>query len=91
MTLKAAELSEHPAYQNLQWKLPPTQSDYCTIAGDRSGGPFRLWYEVHGKGPRRMVVSLSQPQNSALLPELVYERAISCRKAYELRRLLHSG
>ena len=59
MPLTAAELLEHPAYEHLQWKLPPTQSDYCTVAQGRSGGPFKLWYEVHGKGSRRMVVSLS--------------------------------
>ena len=57
MPLTAAELVEHPAYKNLSWKLPPAKSDYCTIAEGRRGGPFKLWYEVHGTGPKRMVVS----------------------------------
>ena len=57
MPLKAADLLAHPAYEHLPWKLSPTESDYCTVAGGRRGGPFKLWYEVHGKGKTRMVVS----------------------------------
>ena len=55
MPLSAAELVAHPAYKHLEWKLPPTKEGHTEIAAGRSGGPFKLWYEVHGKGSTRMV------------------------------------
>jgi hypothetical protein len=57
MPLKAAEIMQHPAYKHLEWKLPPTEADFCTVADGRRGGPFKIWYEVHGIGPKRLVVS----------------------------------
>jgi hypothetical protein len=55
--LKAAELISHPAFKNLKWKLPPAGEGYAEVAKGRGGGPFKLWYEVHGKGATRIVVS----------------------------------
>jgi len=58
--LSAAELKAHPEFQNLEWKLPPTKEGKCAVAGGR-GGPFDLWYEVHGvaEGGIKLVVSLT--------------------------------
>lgn len=57
MPLKAAEILGHPAYKHLEWKLSPTEADFCSVGNGRSGGPFKLWYEVHGTGLKRIVVS----------------------------------
>ena len=58
--LSAAELKAHPGYQNLEWDLPPTKKGMCSVAKGR-GGPFNLWYEVHGaaEGGIKLVVSSS--------------------------------
>jgi len=59
--LSAAELKASPAYQNLEWELPPTKEGKCAVAKGR-GGLFDLWYEVHGvaEGGIKLVVSLTQ-------------------------------
>jgi hypothetical protein len=55
--LKAAEIVAHPAFEHVEWNLPPTTSGKASVAKGRSGGPFQLYYEIHGKGERRIVVS----------------------------------
>lgn len=54
-TLTAAELKAHPQFHKLEWNLPPTKEGKCPVAQDR-GGPFNLWYEVHGTGEIKLVV-----------------------------------
>lgn len=55
--LTAAELISHPAFKHLKWNLPPAEEGYAEVAKGRSGGPFKLWYEIHGKGSTKIVVS----------------------------------
>lgn len=58
--LKAAELTAHPAFKHLKWNLPREKEDYAEVAKGRKGGPFKLWYEIHGKGSTKIVVSGAQ-------------------------------
>lgn len=53
--LKAAEIIAHPAFQHLDWDLPPTSSGKASVAKGRAGGPFNLYYEIHGTGSRHTV------------------------------------
>lgn len=53
--LKAAQLQEHPEFPYLSWDLTPTQKGHVSVASGR-GGPFKVAYEVHGHGPRHLVV-----------------------------------
>lgn len=55
--LKAAEILAHSAFKYLDWDLPPTSSGRAEVAKGRVGGPFELYYEIHGKGSKRIVVS----------------------------------
>lgn len=48
--LPASELKAHPGFQQLEWDLPPTKQGRCQVAKGR-GGPFELYYEVHGAEP----------------------------------------
>jgi hypothetical protein len=54
--LTAEELQKHPEYDHTIWKLAPDQHGTVAVAKDR-GGPIDIAYEVHGHGPRRIVVS----------------------------------
>lgn len=56
--LTAAEVVAHPAYQSLDWKLSPTTSGTCPVAQARRGGPLNLYYQIHGTGPTKLVVSM---------------------------------
>lgn len=58
MPLTAEELKAHPSYQNLEWDLPPTREGRAEVAKGRSGGPFKLNWEIHGDGETKLVVSL---------------------------------
>ena len=58
MVLTASEIEVHPAYKTIDWDLPPTQQGKCEVAKGRRGGPFNLYYEVHGSGPVKLVASL---------------------------------
>ncbi|KAL4882193.1 Alpha/Beta hydrolase protein [Aspergillus karnatakaensis] len=53
--LTAAEVVAHPAYQHLDWNLPPTTSGTCPVAQKRRGGPINLYYQIHGNGPIKLV------------------------------------
>lgn len=53
--LTAAEIAAHSEYPHVYWDLKPTKKDSIDVAKGR-GGPFKLAYEVHGHGPRKIVV-----------------------------------
>jgi hypothetical protein len=56
MPLKAAEIISHPAFDTVEWVLPPTKEGYAEVAKGRAGGPFKLYYEIHGQGDVKLVV-----------------------------------
>lgn len=51
------ELLKHPEYNHTIWDLKPERKEKFAVAKDR-GGPIDVAYEVHGHGPRHMVVGL---------------------------------
>ncbi|KAK1145086.1 hypothetical protein N8T08_004517 [Aspergillus melleus] len=53
--LTAAEILRHPAYKAVGYNLTPTSSGTRTVAQNRRGGPFNLYYEIHGTGPTKLV------------------------------------
>ncbi|KAH7120303.1 Alpha/Beta hydrolase protein [Dactylonectria estremocensis] len=53
--LSAKELLKHPAFSSNDWNLQPAKSGHATVASSRRGGPFPLWYEIHGAGPTKIV------------------------------------
>ena len=53
--LTAAEIQSHPEYPHAYWDLKPTKKDTIDVAAGR-GGPLKLAYEIHGHGPRKIVV-----------------------------------
>ncbi|TIC94317.1 putative aminoacrylate hydrolase RutD [Colletotrichum higginsianum] len=53
--LSAEEVQRHPAFSTAQWDLKPTTSGHVNVAESRPGGPFPMWYEVHGTGPKKVV------------------------------------
>ncbi|KIX94927.1 uncharacterized protein Z520_09237 [Fonsecaea multimorphosa CBS 102226] len=55
MPLTAAEILAHPAYDTVDWHLEPSKSGYCEAAKTRHGGPFKLYWEIHGKGEVKLV------------------------------------
>jgi hypothetical protein len=61
--LTAEEVVAHPAYKYTDWKLPPTTSGRCAVAQKRRGGPINLYYETHGTGPIKLVVSAYPSQD----------------------------
>jgi len=54
---KVAEILAHTAYPDTIWNLTPTQSGQLPVAAGR-GGPFKIDWEVHGKGDIKLVVSI---------------------------------
>ena len=54
--LTADELQKHPEYDHTIWNLNPDHQGTACVAKDR-GGPIDIAYEIHGHGPRRLVVS----------------------------------
>ena len=53
--LTVAEVQEHPEYPHVNWDLKPDKHEKIDVAGGR-GGPFKLAYELHGHGPRKVVL-----------------------------------
>ncbi|TVY13553.1 3-oxoadipate enol-lactonase 2, partial [Lachnellula arida] len=51
---KVAEILAHTSYPDTIWKLTPTQSGQLPVAATR-GGPFKIDWEVHGKGDIKLV------------------------------------
>lgn len=56
--LKVAELERHPEFPYVTWDLKPTKRGKLSIAEGR-GGPFNLSYEIHGHGPRHLLVRMN--------------------------------
>lgn len=55
--LTADQVTKHPEYPHVNWNLPSNKRERIEVARGR-GGPFKLAYEIHGKGPRKIVVRL---------------------------------
>ncbi|KAL5693563.1 hypothetical protein EMGR_004583 [Emarellia grisea] len=53
--LSIEKIIAHPAYDTVDWKLPPTTSGRALVAQNRRGGPINLNYEIHGTGPVKLV------------------------------------
>lgn len=52
--LTASEVQQHPEYPHVHWALKPTKADKIDVAAGR-GGPFKLAYELHGSGKRKII------------------------------------
>jgi len=52
--LTAAEVMAHPEYPHVHWDLKPDRKEAISVAPGR-GGPFKLAYELHGHGPKKLV------------------------------------
>ncbi|KAF2666776.1 alpha/beta-hydrolase [Microthyrium microscopicum] len=52
--MTAAEIENHPEYPHTTWTLEPTKAGYAPVGSGR-GGPFKISYEIHGHGPRKLV------------------------------------
>lgn len=53
--LSVEEILKHPEFNHVNWDLKPEKREKIEIAKGR-GGPFHLAYELHGRGPRKIVV-----------------------------------
>jgi pimeloyl-ACP methyl ester carboxylesterase len=49
-----AEVTNHPEYPHIYWDLKPNDCGHVNVAAGR-GGPFKLSYELHGHGPRKII------------------------------------
>ncbi|KAG8411462.1 hypothetical protein J3458_015519 [Metarhizium acridum] len=49
------ETTNHPAYKGTVWKLEPHSSGHLPV-GEGRGGPFNLYWEVHGNGPTKLIL-----------------------------------
>ena len=58
MPLTAAECRVHPAFSNVIWDLKPRLKGRCPVAADR-GGPYKIAYEIHGHGPIKILVRIT--------------------------------
>lgn len=54
--MTAAEITAHPSYPSVTWRLLPTKSGKLKVAEGR-GGPFHIAWELHGTGKTKVVVS----------------------------------
>jgi hypothetical protein len=55
MPMTPDELRKHPEYEHTIWDLKPAQKGKAVVAKTR-GGSLNIAYEVHGHGPRHIVV-----------------------------------
>lgn len=55
--LTADEIQAYPEYPHVHWELPAEKKGRIEVASKR-GGPFKIAYEVHGRGPRKIIVSV---------------------------------
>ena len=55
--LSAEEVLQHPEYPHVNWDLKPDKRESISVAAGR-GGPFKLAYELHGHGAKKIVVCL---------------------------------
>ena len=54
--LNINEIQEHPEYPHVNWVLAPRVKAKLDVAEGR-GGPFKISYEIHGHGPKKLIVS----------------------------------
>ncbi|KAK3670248.1 hypothetical protein LTR78_009903 [Recurvomyces mirabilis] len=52
--LSADEVQAYPEYPHVNWDLKAEKKERIDVADGR-GGPFKLSYELHGRGPRKIV------------------------------------
>ncbi|KAF2860822.1 alpha/beta-hydrolase [Piedraia hortae CBS 480.64] len=52
--LTADEVLEHPEFPHVNWELKPDKKEKINVASGR-GGPFKLAYELHGRGPKKII------------------------------------
>ncbi|KAI7371367.1 alpha/beta-hydrolase [Hortaea werneckii] len=52
--LSADQVQNHPEFQHVNWDLPYEKRELIDVAAGR-GGPFKLAYELHGRGPSKIV------------------------------------
>jgi hypothetical protein len=57
--LTAAEVVAHPEYPHIYWDLAADKKGKVEVAKGR-GGPFKIAYEIHGHGPRKIIVSCGE-------------------------------
>lgn len=50
---------QHPAYPTALWQLEADKEATVIVGGDRRGGPTRIYYEIHGRGPIHVLVCAS--------------------------------
>jgi hypothetical protein len=55
--MSADEIVQHPEYPYVNWDLKAEKKGKVEVAKGR-GGPFNVAYEIHGKGPKKLIVSL---------------------------------
>jgi len=53
--MSVEEILKHPEFDHVNWDLKPEKREKVEVAKGR-GGPFHLAYELHGHGPRKIVV-----------------------------------
>lgn len=53
--LTVEEVQAHPEYPHVHWKLEPDTKGKVEVGKGR-GGPFKIAYEIHGGGPRKIIV-----------------------------------
>ncbi|OCT52234.1 hypothetical protein CLCR_09246 [Cladophialophora carrionii] len=82
MPLKAAEIISHPAFDTVEWELPPTKKGHAEVAKGRAGGPFKLYYEIHGQGHVKLVVGAFKILEP-LVTLCATKRAGSCGRSAE--------
>jgi hypothetical protein len=56
LPLTASQILAHPEFPYVNWDLPPQRKERLVIGRGR-GGPFKISFEIHGKGPIKTVVS----------------------------------
>ena len=52
----AADIMRHPAYPTALWQLEADKQATVVVGQDRRGGPTKIYYEIHGRGPIHVLV-----------------------------------
>jgi len=58
--LSAEEVQQHPEFPHVNWDLKPEKREKIDVAKGR-GGPFKLAYELHGRGAKKIAVCIPLP------------------------------
>ncbi|KAK0263102.1 hypothetical protein LTR35_017622 [Friedmanniomyces endolithicus] len=48
------EVLQHPEFPHVNWALKPESKERIDVAAGR-GGPFKISYELHGHGPKKII------------------------------------